>query len=213
VPNADENSYRDSLGVLDIQDSRDLELGANWTAATVQAGVRLFRHNLENEIFYDPTAGGGFGANTNLDPTRRQGLEADIAAIFAKDWKLTGHWQHVKAEFRSGPNNGREMVLVPENVVSARLAWQPGNGHLADVGVQWVGSQRYGSDFANTCAYRIPSHATIDARYARTVGRFEFGVSALNLTDKQYFSQGFACRAGIYPSAGRQLKVSARYDF
>jgi iron complex outermembrane receptor protein len=213
VPNADENSYRDSMGVLAIQDSRDLELGLDWTAATLQGGVRLFRHNLDNEIFYDPTANGGYGANTNLDPTRRQGLEANLAAVFARDWKLTGHWQHVKAEFRSGANAGREMVLVPENVVTARLAWQPGNGQVADIGVQWVGSQRYGSDFSNTCAYRIPSHSTVDARYSRTVGRFEFGVSALNLGDKQYFSQGFQCRAGIYPSAGRQLKVSARYDF
>ena len=38
-------------------------------------------------------------------------------------------------------------------------------------------------------------------------------VNGLNLADRQYFSQAFNCRAGIYPSDGRQLKLSARYDF
>jgi iron complex outermembrane receptor protein len=212
VPNADENGYRSSLDVLKIQDSRDLELGANWTESVVQAGLRVFRHKLTNEIFYDPTLN-GYGANTNLDPTRRQGFEIDLGVLFSRDVKLTGHWQHVKADFRAGRYAGREMVLVPEDVISARLAWTPGNGHSADLGVQYVSEQRYGSDFTNSCNARIPSHAVIDARYARTIGRFELGVSALNLGDKQYFSQGFQCQGGIYPSAGRQLKLSARYDF
>jgi iron complex outermembrane recepter protein len=119
----------------------------------------------------------------------------------------------VKARFTGGPNAGRDMVLVPENVVTARLAWVPGNGHSADVGVQWVDRQRFGSDFDNSCGARINSYATVDARYARQIGAWEFAVSGLNLTDKQYCSNAFSCRGGIYPSDGRQLKVSARYDF
>jgi iron complex outermembrane receptor protein len=105
------------------------------------------------------------------------------------------------------------MVLVPKNLLSARQAWTPADGHSADVGVQWVDSQRYGNDFSNACAARIPSYATFDARYARTIGRWEFAVAGLNLADKQYFSNAFGCRSGIYPGDGRQIRVSARYDF
>jgi iron complex outermembrane receptor protein len=119
----------------------------------------------------------------------------------------------VKAEFTDGPNAGREMVLVPKNVVTARLAWLPGNGQSADIGAQYVSNQRYGDDFANSCNARIPSYTTFDARYAIKLGAWEVAVNGLNLADRQYFSQAFNCRAGIYPSDGRQLKLSARYDF
>jgi iron complex outermembrane receptor protein len=212
LPNVDENSLRATSAVLNPQTSRDLELGATFSGAANSVGVRVFRHELKNEIFYDPTAG-GFGANVNLDPTRRQGVELDGQATLATAWRISGHVQHVAASFVAGPNNGREMVLVPRNVVTARLAWLPGDGQSADIGAQWVSSQRYGNDFANSCAARIPSYATVDARYARKLGPWEFAVSGLNLADKHYFSNAFGCRSGIYPSDGRQLKASLRYDF
>ncbi|WP_306391180.1 TonB-dependent receptor [Telluria beijingensis] len=211
IANIDENSYRSTLDVLAPQTSRDLELGVSAGTEARKATARLFRHRLTNEIYFDPTI--GFGANTNLDPTRRQGVELEGQAVFARDWRLTGAWQYVQAEFRDGPNAGREMVLVPKHVVTARLAWAPGNGQTADIGAQWVDSQRYGDDFTNSCSTRMPSFTTLDARYARRFGPWEVAVSGLNLADRQYYSQAYNCRAGIYPSDGRQLKLSARFDF
>lgn len=211
MPNSDENAYRPGPAPLRAQTSRDLELGATYGSADQQIGARVFRHKLKDEIFYDPTI--NFGVNTNLDPTRRQGVELDAKARIAADWRVTASLQHVKAEFTDGPNAGREMVLVPENVANARLSWAPAGGHSADIGVQWVDSQRFGNDFTNSCGARIPSYTTVDARYARRVGQWEFAVAGLNLGDKQYYSNAFSCRAGIYPADGRQFRVSARYDF
>jgi iron complex outermembrane receptor protein len=119
----------------------------------------------------------------------------------------------VDAKFTEGPNAGRQMALVPKNVLTARLAWVPGEGQSADLGAQWVDSQRYGGDFTNSCDARIPSYTTFDARYARKLGAWELALSGLNLADRQYFSNAFSCKGGIYPSNGRQLKFSARYDF
>lgn len=212
VPNVDENAFHDGVGVLDIQTSNDLEAGLSFGDAAFGATARAFRHALKNEIFYDPTAG-GFGANTNLDPTMRKGVELDGHVNVMPDLRLTARLQHVRARFRDGPNAGREMVLVPKNVITSRLSWTPAGGHSADLGMQWVSSQLYGSDFTNACGARIPSYVTFDARYARQVGNWEFGVSGANLAGKQHFSNAFGCRSGIYPSDGRQLKVSARYDF
>jgi iron complex outermembrane receptor protein len=209
VANVDENSFRTSLSLLKVQTSHDLELGASWGDAARKLTARVFRHKLDNEIFYDPTA----FANTNLDPTRRQGLEIDAEAQLASAWRATAHLQHVNATFTDGPNAGREMVLVPKNVITARLAWLPGNGQSADFGAQWVDRQRYGSDFDNSCAARMPSYVTFDARYAVKLGPWELAAAGLNLADRHYFSNAFGCRSGIYPSDGRQLKLSARYDF
>ncbi|MEH6436739.1 TonB-dependent receptor family protein [Massilia sp. DD77] len=211
IPNADENSLRSSVDALRPQTSRDLELGVSAGGKERQVTARLFRHRLRNEIFYDPTI--GWGANTNLDPTRRQGVEVEGRAALGAAWRLTGQWQRVDAEFTAGPNAGREMVLVPKNVVTARLAWVPGSSHSADIGVQWVDKQRFGSDFSNGCNARIPSYTTVDARYAYRLGAWEAALSGLNLLDRGYYSNAFGCRSGIYPSDGRQLKLSLRYAF
>jgi iron complex outermembrane receptor protein len=213
VANADENGYTVTGGMLAPQTSHDLELGATLGDAARKLTARVFRHNLHNEIFFDPTLNGGFGANTNLDPTRRDGLEIDAEAALAPTWRAIAHAQHVNAQFTEGANAGREMVLVPKNVVTARLAWLPGDGQSADLGAQWVDSQRYGNDFSNSCGARIPSYATIDGRYARKIGSWEFALDGQNLADRHYFSNAFGCKAGIYPSDGRQLKVSLRYEF
>lgn len=211
IANVDENSLRGGPEVLAPQISRDLELGVTAGSAARQLTARLFRHRLTDEIFYDPTI--GWGANTNLDPTRRQGFELEGQHALTEALRLTAKWQRVDAEFTGGPNAGREMVLVPKNVVTLRAAWTPAGGHSADIGAQWVDSQRYGSDFSNGCGARIPSYTTLDARYAYRVGGWEAAVTALNLADRQYYSNAFGCRAGIYPSDGRQLKLSLRYDF
>ena len=213
VPNGDENGYRSSLGMLKIQTSRDLEFGVTAGDSARSVTARLFRHALDNEIFFNPLLNGGYGANTNLDPTEREGFELDAQGAIASGWRASAHYQHVKARFTEGQYSGREMVLVPKNVLSARLSWLPGDGQSADVGVQYVSSQRYGDDFANGCATRVPSYHTFDARYARKLGAWEFALAGLNLADKHYFSNAFGCAGGIYPSDARQLKLSARYDF
>ncbi|MYM26359.1 TonB-dependent receptor [Duganella sp. FT135W] len=211
VANSDENAVTPKLNKpLAPQQSHDAELGLSYATAMQKITARAFRHNLTNEIFYDPTL--NFGVNTNLDPTRRQGLELDAEQKIDAAWSVSAHYQHVQAKFRAGVNDGKEMVLVPNNTLTTRLAWT-GAGQTADVGVQWVDKQRYGSDFTNTCDGEIPSYTTLDARYARKFGQWEWAVSGQNLADKEYFSQAFGCKSGIYPSNGRQLKISARYEF
>lgn len=213
LPTADENGFTAlAMGqVLKPQTSHDLEFGATWGGADTNATLRWFRHRLKNELFFDPTAG-LFGANVNLDGTRRQGVEFEADAQLSADVRLKANFQHVAATFTEGANAGKDMVLVPGNTASARLNWQSGN-QTVNVGMLWAGAQRYGGDFSNTCSARMPSYTTVDARYAVRVQAWELAVTGSNLTDKNYFSQAFSCRGSIYPENGRAFKVTARYDF
>jgi iron complex outermembrane receptor protein len=214
VANVDDNSFTEVPNTpLLPQLSHDLELGAELGDINQQLILRLFRHQLTNEIFFDPLANNGFGANSNLDPTRRQGVAVDIKYRWSQQWRFSAQAQHVQAVFTEGANEGKELVLVPKNTISAHINWVPGDGQKAYVGAQWVSTQRYGNDFTNTCSTLIPSYVTFDARYARTFGDWEWSVSGSNLLNKQYFSNAFGCRSGIYPDDGRQLKVALRYDF
>jgi iron complex outermembrane recepter protein len=210
VANVDENGFTPVFNQpLEPQISHDIELGATMGGGEHKFTFRVFRHRLKNEIFYDPTV----PANVNLDPTQRQGVELEASARLATAFTLSATVQHLNAKFTDGPNVGNEMVMVPKNTATVRLSWLPGNGQSADVGVQWIDKQRYGGDFSNTCAAQMPSFTTIDGRYARQYGAWEVALSGTNLTDKHYFTTAFGCQSGIYPEAGRQLKLSARYDF
>jgi iron complex outermembrane receptor protein len=220
VANVDDNAATAVANEpLKPQISHDVEVGANFGNKAHKMRVRLFQHRLHNEIFYDPTSpspSGWPGANVNLDPTRRRGIEVEASTRLASAWMLSANFQHVQATFTDGPNVGHEMVLVPKNNATVRLSWLPASGHSASVGAQWADKQRYGADFDNTSTARIPSYVTFDARYAWKFNHWEFAVAGTNLANRKYFSNAYGDGVyywGIYPDAGRQLKVSARYDF
>ncbi len=213
VANVDDNSYITNPAVpLLPQLSHDLELGTVLGNANEQVTARWFEHRISNEIYFDPTAN-VYGANTNLSPTRRQGVALEAKWKLSSAWRVTAQAQHVAAEFTDGVNQGKQLVLVPKNTLSAQINWLSGDGQSAYVGTQWVDTQRYGSDFDNSCNALIPAHATLDARYARTLGAWELALSGDNLSNKKYFTNAYLCQAGIYPDDGRQLKVTLRYRF
>src|SRR3546814_2163750 len=62
------------------------------------------------------------GVNVNLDRTRRHGIELEASTRLSKSLTLSAVLQHVSAEFTSGPNDGKELVLVPENIATVRLS-------------------------------------------------------------------------------------------
>ncbi len=216
VANVDESAG--AVGNLSPQTSNDVEIGTQIKHQEGKLTLNWFRHDLRNEIIYNPTAPTADpmfpGANVNLDPTRREGVELRVLQTLSSAWSIQATAQHVSPTFREGVNTGNDIPLVARNTFAARLTWSPGNGRRADIGWQWADSQRYGNDFANSCSTKIPGFDTLDARYAWRQDGWEFAVVGNNLTDKQYFSTAYgACRNGIYPDPGRQLQITARRDF
>lgn len=222
VANVDDNAYTLVANTpLLPQLSHDLEVGATVGDVNDQLTARFFRHDITDEIYYNPLLNFGYGANVNLDPTKRQGVALEGKMRLSQQYKLTVQAQHNEAEFSGGVYDGNQMVLVPTNTVTAHLNWLPGDGQSAYIGGQWVDTQRYGGDFANSCSALIPAHETLDARYAKTIGQWELAVTGSNLTNKSYFTNAFGTcinlpppgSTGIYPDDGRQMKVTVRYNF
>lgn len=217
VANVDDSGYTADNKPLSPQRSNDLELGATMGDKAQQVTVKVFRHNLKDEIYYDPLAG-TYGANVNLDPTKHQGIEVEAKTSITKSFILSANLQHVYAKFTDGPYTGKEMTLIPKNTATLRLSWLPGNGHSADLGLQWVDQQRFSGDFTNSCKSRVPAYATLDARYAIQKGAWEFAIAGDNLTGKDYYSQAYGdcgndAYLSIYPDPGRSIRLSARRSF
>jgi iron complex outermembrane receptor protein len=216
LANVDEFSFTSPGVILKPQTSRDLELGARWTYTAGKLEARLYRSELENEIGFDPNAAGPFGfpgANTNFDPTRRQGLEIDASHALTKAVVLRVNAAQREASFRAGPYAGNDVPLVPQRTLAVHVDWTPAAGHRVTGGVNWVSSQH--SDFGNTCS--IPAYTTVDLRYAYQWQRVELSLGVANLFDKKYYNFAFGCEAGvttsIYPEAGRAITAAARVQF
>ena len=212
LANADEFSYTSGTP-LRPQMSRDVELGARWRAERDRADLRLYRSSLRDEIGYDPAANGGWGANVNYDPTRRQGieLEGSHALTPALELRATAAWR--QATFVGGAYDGKDVPLVNAGSASLGAQWQVLPGHRLGANLVYASSRH--PDLANSCS--MPSVTTLDLRWAWELPVVELSVAVGNATDRKFYTQAYACANGlptsIYPEPGRSVTAAARLNF
>lgn len=215
VANVDELGFTSPGVMLRPQNSRDTELGVRLRRGALQLDTRVYRSDLTDEIGYDPAAPGpwGSGANVNLDPTRRQGVELEGRYAVLPNVNLRVNAALREARFVSGAYSGNNVPLVPAKTVALRADWAPAPQHRIDAGLNLVSSQN--PDMANLCS--MPAYVTLDARYSYQYQNAELALGVNNLTDNKYYTQAFSCSggvtSGIYPEAGLTALASARLRF
>ena len=218
LPNVDEFSFVSPNAALQVQESRDVELGARWKQGFRRLEARLYRSSLSNEIGYDPNAASPYGppslgANVNFEATRRQGLELESSLPLLDNVTLHVNAALRESQFVGGSFAGKRVPLTPRKMLSLRAEWQPSAAQQVDLLFNHVGSQT--PDFDNLCS--MPAYATVDLRYAYRFERAELAFGVSNLTDRKHYTQAFSCTAGevnaIYPEAGRAMKVSLSFAF
>ncbi len=215
LANVDEFGFTSPGLALKAQTSRDAEVGGRWAYAGGRTELRVYRSALTNEIGYDSSAVGqfGFGANVNFDPTRRQGVELEVAQALGDGANLRVNAATRRTRFTAGSHEGKDVPLTPRHSLSIRADWSPAPGHRIDGGVNVVSSQS--PDFDNACS--MPRYTTADLRYAYRWSFAELAVGVNNLTNTKYYTQAFSCVNGavssIYPEAGRAVTASVRLQF
>lgn len=203
------------VGDLKPQHGRIAELGGSATFGPIQGRASLYRMQLTDEIGYDGSAGGGFGANVNLDPTRRQGLETELDWRVAERLKAKFAYAYTDAEFRSGPYAGKEVPLVPRDKATVQLAWDAGRVGNYTVVLNHVGTRRYSGDFSNAHG-DLGGYTTLDLQAAWQFKPWTVTARVLNAFDKRYATYaGFSPWSGhyFYPADGRSLHLGVRYAF
>lgn len=218
IATVDENRFQPTL--LLPQTSRDAELGAELERSRTRIRAALFRMNLENEIAFNPLFP-PFGANLNLSPTRRQGLELDMQWTPVPRTRLFANLALIDAEFRSGVYggvdvSGNEIPLVPRRTLAAGASWRIGARTTLAAFARHVGPQRFDNDQANTFI-EMPAYTTIDLKLDHETRGWLISATARNLANEKYFSYGIRNAAGTsfnaYPAPERSVFVSAQYRF
>jgi iron complex outermembrane receptor protein len=227
VPTVDDNALTGTGNLLEPQTSWNYEIGTEYRAgkATVRATAYYIR--LKDEIYYSPLAANplGFflGANVNLPPTERYGLE------------LAGNWQPtatvdlgatlnvLRAEFREGTFAGidiagNEIPLVPNLLATVRAGWEFLPRTRLSAIYTYVGKQRYDNDQANRFQ-EMPSFGLADLRLSYDWRGWRFAAAVNNLFDEKYFNYGIVNNPinpttySAYPQAGRTWFASVEYRF
>jgi iron complex outermembrane receptor protein len=199
-------------GDLRPQHGRIGEIGGSAGLGPVQARAALYRMHLKDEIGYD----GALGANVNFDPTRRQGLEAELDWRIAERFKARLAYAHTNAEFRSGPYDGKRVPLVPRDKLTLQLTWDAGRAGSYSAVANHVGSRRYSGDFSNVRG-TLAGYTTLDLQAAWNQKPWTVTARLHNAFDKRYapyagYSPWIADHY-YYPADGRSFHLSARYDF
>jgi iron complex outermembrane receptor protein len=218
IATVDENRFQPTL--LEPQTSRDREVGLDFETGRLRLRAAIFQMRLDNEIYFSPLIG-AFGANINLSPTRRQGLELDTQWTPTKSLSLFANLALIEAEFRSGVYggidvSGNEVPLVPKRTLSVGGSWRFVERTDLSVLARHVGPQRFDNDQANTFM-TMPTYITFDVKLNHQAGGWLFAATIRNLTNEKYFSYGVRNAAGggfnAYPAAERSVFVSGQHRF
>ncbi|CUK13861.1 Outer membrane cobalamin translocator [Achromobacter sp. 2789STDY5608615] len=228
LPNADEALSVQSP--LAPQTSTDKELGVTWASDSSSARLSWFRYDLTNEIQYNPLADGmwgpGTGANTNLDPTRRQGIELEGHHKLTSSLTLDANLTWMEAQFRSGTYagvdlSGKTVPLAPKWLANAGVTWRPTDAFLWNVSAQYVGKSRMDNDQANQFDTQLDAYVLFNTKVAYKFTRNIEGAFGINnLLDRKYATYGIrggdasfqmlgpVANYNLYPAPGRNFYAS-----
>jgi iron complex outermembrane receptor protein len=197
-----------TVNMLKVQQSKDTEFGLKAKVSQIAWDIRIYRHELKNEIAMGPD----YFSNINLDSTRREGLELGGKAAVGSRLTVSGNVAQRKSIFTQGVYTSKTIPFAPKQTAFATLQYRFEPEQLVGLTANWVAKQRISGDFANTCEEQIPSYTTFDAKYAYSYSRWTFSAAVLNMANEKYYNVRTRCDASlksIYPEAGRNFYFSA----
>ena len=189
---------------LETQTSHDIEAGFRFRFGRLDLQSSAYYMQLKNELHYNPI----LGVNLNLDPTRRTGVETLASWQIADNLRLKGGFAYTDAEFRDGPNAGKEVPLVSRWTGSAGLSWDIWQKWVVfDAVVRYVGDRRLDNDQPNIQPL-ISDHTLVDLKLGGENEWAYWSIAVQNVFDVDYFDFGIASTAVVgrysaYPLPGR----------
>jgi iron complex outermembrane receptor protein len=219
TPNVDERIGVNTFPIdfnLKTQTSRDIEGGLRGRVGRFSWQTSVYDMQLTNEILFIPFP--PIGANINLDPTRRYGVETAASFDVTDTVRLKGALSYTRAKFREGIYAGNDVPLVSRwwgNIGVSADVYQ--KYVVFDAVLRYVGDRRMDNDQANFQPL-IPAHTTVDVRLGGEVQHLFWSASVQNLFNALYFdyavaSSGTFGRYNAYPLPGRTFLLKAGVTF
>jgi iron complex outermembrane receptor protein len=221
-------TFAPQFQILRPQHSRTYEGGAEWRNGGRALRATLFRIDIFDEIHLDPfTTGVG---NTNLPPSRRQGLEIDGKGRF-RNFMLSAAYAYTDAEFLEGtlqgspfaigtnmPIAGKTVPLVPRHKLNLGLAWDIAARTQLSAVFTAVSEQVLDNDEPNTLDHRIPAYYVADLRLTQSFSWGSLAATVNNLFGEKYYDYAVRSaftpdRYSVYPLPERTVSLAVEVRF
>lgn len=218
---ADENGFvLPGVEFLEAQTSSTFELGTQWQGEKASVQWSLYHMDLDNELMYDAVIANsnswsGYGANVNLDSSRRRGISIDGNLTLSDEISLRANYTYTDAELTSGSFPGNQVPNVAANRTNLAIVFTPISSLNVYLDSSYTGSRYRSSDDAN--AYdKVDPVVLFNLNVTWQYRGLELGGRIKNITDEQYAGlYGVSPTAGFYqyPQPGRNYEASITYRF
>ncbi len=206
---------------LKTQTGESYEAGVEWADGGHRAKALVYWLDLDDEIAFDPSAGPfGFGANVNLESTRRKGVILEAAWQATARLRLAGTYSYIDARVRSGALKGNRVPLVARHVGFASVDYRLTPSWRVHAEVHGVSERVFSGDFDKVLG-ELPGYGVVNLLSEVRRGGWTFAVRVNNLLDNEYSDSGarsfdpmtFTPVESFFPSPERNFWLSVRYDY
>ncbi len=206
---------------LKTQTGESYEAGVEWADGGHRAKALVYWLDLDDEIAFDPSAGPfGFGANVNLESTRRKGVILEAAWQATARLRLAGTYSYIDARVRSGALKGNRVPLVARHVAFASVDYRLTPSWRVHAEVHGVSERVFSGDFDKVLG-ELPGYGVVNLLSEVRRGGWTFAVRVNNLLDNEYSDSGarsfdpmtFTPVESFFPSPERNFWLSVRYDY
>ena len=178
-----------------------------------------YRLDLEDEILYDPTAPGPgadfgfFGANINLDSSRRQGLAVSGQWTPTESWRLAASYTWTHAEIRSGSFRDRQVPYVAEHSASVSAGFQV-NSNLTLYAEAIYTGERYSLGDDVNSGPKVDDYLLLNASARLDLGRWSAALRINNIVEEKYETLSTLSfgSTSIYPAPERTWVATLSYS-
>ncbi|GMO55269.1 MAG: hypothetical protein Ta2G_14310 [Termitinemataceae bacterium] len=174
---------------------------------------------MEDEIGLDPILLSAYTyKNINLDKTRRFGTDINLTITPIKYIELGASYSFVDAIFMEGDNKNKQIPLVPQHTVYAKLSGKLPFGLSFGPDFEYRTESYQGGDNANE-QEKTDAYFLLGAfiRYKLEKHNFVVQVTAKNLLDQKYSSsiyyRNYMYDSAYYPGNGREINLALQYSF
>lgn len=203
---------------LKTQTGISWEMGTNWRSDKAQFKLTLYQLRLKNEIAFDPSAG-FFGANSNLDKSRRNGLIIDSRWLLNNALTLSGQYSFTDAKIRTGDFSGNRIPQVAAHNFRIAMNYQVNHKWLLNAELLAISQRIASGDFANQLQ-TLSGYGIVNLGAQYHLGNWKFSLRINNVLNKQYsdaagqqYNPFPNLQTGYFPAAEINLIAGLGYQF
>ncbi len=200
--------------IVDLKPERSdtYEIGILHTFGNkLQARITAYTMNVQDRLFFNSN----LFATENLDKTHQSGIEAGISAPISDSLTAFGNLTYTKATFANGPNDGKDLPLIPGYSANIGADFKPMTGLLLAINANWVGNRYLENDVTNDLK-KLDSYLTVNSKIAYTYKNATAYVGVNNIFNDKYSGYGAAGFGGsrrYYPAPERNFYGGVRVVF